>query len=74
MKTALHPASHIFPVDSNELCVSLDSIWPSLAFWGSWDNTNVHSLSDIILPPFVRPTVIGGLLDVVCSWGLLSLM
>ena len=71
VKTALYPASHILPTDINELCVSPDRICPSLEFGGICGNANVHYLVDIIVTPFGRPTVIDGLLAIVCSQGLL---
>ena len=58
----------------NELCVSPARICPSLDFWGSWGNFNVNYLFDLFVPPFGSPTIIGGLLAIVCSWELLGLM
>ena len=71
VNTAFHPASHIFLVDINELCVSPARIWTSIDFEGSWGNSNMHFLFDIIVPPFGRTTVIVGLLVIffmVFSW------
>ena len=72
-KTAFQPASKFSPIDKNELFVSPASIRPSLDFLGSWGNDSVHYLIDLIVTPFGWPTVIGGLLDVFCSYGLLGL-
>ena len=58
----------------NELCVSPARICPFLDFWGSWGNFNVNYLFDLFVPPFGSPTIIGGLLAILCSWGLLGLM
>ena len=58
-------------MDINELCVSTARIWQSLDFLRSLGNANVHYLVDIIVTPFGRPTVIDGLLAIVCSQGLL---
>ena len=66
MKTNLHPESKIPMMDINELCVSPDMIWTSIAVLGSWGNINVNYLVDIIVPPFGIPSVIGELLAVVC--------
>ena len=74
VKTALYPASHILPMDINELCVSPDRICPYLEFGGICGNANVHYLVDIIVTPFGRPTVIGGLLAIVYSWELIGLI
>ena len=65
VKTALYSASHILTMDSNYLCGSPDRIWTSLSFGGGCGNVNVHSLVDIIVPPFGMPTVISGLLAIV---------
>ena len=70
----VHPTSHIFPMDINELCVSPDRIWPSIYSGGICGNANVHYLVDLDIPLFVRPNVIGGLLAIVCSWSLPGLM
>ena len=70
--TEFYPASHIFLMDINELCVIPTRICPSLDFGGIWGNTNIHSLFDIFLTPFRRPTVIGELLAVSFSWGSLD--
>ena len=59
VKTALHPESHMLPMETNEIYVSPASTIPSLDFWGSYGNANVHYLVDLIVPPFVSPTVIG---------------
>ena len=45
-----------------------------LEFLGSWVNTHVHYLFYLIATPFGRPDAIGGLLTVVCPWGLLYFM
>ena len=74
VKTDLQTESHIFLIDINEMFVSTANIYPYLDFWRSWGNENVYSLVDIIVPSFGRSTVIGGLLAVVCSCGLLVLM
>ena len=50
-------------MDINDLCASPSRIFPSRDFGRSWGNANVHSLFDIIVAPFVSPTVIGGLLE-----------
>ena len=70
----VHPTSHIFPMDINELCVIPDRIWPSIYSGGICGNANVHYLVDLDIPLFVRPNVIGGLLAIVCSWSLPGLM
>ena len=57
VNTALHPASHIFPVDINELCLSTASIWSFLAILGSCGNAYAHYLVDIMFPPFGGPNV-----------------
>ena len=59
LKTDLHPASHILPMDINELCASPYRILPSMSVLGSCGNANLHSLVDIILPPFGSLTMIG---------------
>ena len=74
VKTTLHPESHIFTMYINEPCVIPARIRPYFDFFGSCGNSNVHYLVGIIVPPFGRPTVIGGLLDIVCSWRFLGLM
>ena len=74
VKTALNPVSHNFPMDISELCVSPDMICPSLDVSGSCGNANVHYLVDINFPPFWSPNMIGGVLHVVCSLGLLVLV
>ena len=74
VNTALHPASNLFIMEINELCVSPDMIWPSLAVSRGCGNINVHSLVDINVLPFSRPTVLGGLLAIFCSRGLLGFM
>ena len=56
------------------MCFSPDGIWPSLDFGGICGNANVRSLVDLIVFPFGRPTFIGGLLAVFCSWVSLCLM
>ena len=74
VNTDLHPASKIFPMEINELCVSPDRICTPLYFWGSWGNANVNYLFDLIVPSFGSTTVICGLLYIVCSWGSPGLM
>ena len=74
VKSDLHPASHILPMDISELCVNPSSIWPYLDVSGSFSNADLHSLVDIILPPSGIPTVVGGVLTVVCLWGLVGLV
>ena len=74
VKTDLYPASQLFLMEINELCFSTDSIWRSIVFLRSCGNANVNYLVDIIVTTFVKPTMIGGLLEVVCSWGLLGLI
>ena len=75
VKTALHPASHIFLMEINELCVSPDMIWSSLALLGGFINSNSHSLVDIIVHTFGRHTVIGGRdMNVVVLWRLCGLI
>ena len=59
MNISFHSESHIFLMDINEICVSPARIWPSLAVSGSFVNENLHSLVDIMLPPFRSTTVIG---------------
>ena len=46
-------------MDVNELCVSPDRIWSSIAFGGSCGNYNAHSLVDSSVPQFGRPAKIG---------------
>ena len=53
----------------NGLCGSPSRIRLYLDFLGSWGNANMQSLFDLIVTPFGSPTLIGGLLVVVCSWG-----
>ena len=60
VKTNLHPVSHILPMDINELRVSPARIYPSLFVSGNCSNAKLHSLVNIILPPFGNPTVIVG--------------
>ena len=73
VNTDLHLASHIFLVDINEICVSPNRVWPYIILGSSCGNDNVHSLVDIIVPPFCIPTV-SGLLAIVCLWWSLCLI
>ena len=68
LNTSLHPTLYIFLMDISELCVSLTSICPSLDVSGSFVNSNLYYLVDIILPPFVGPTVIGGVFSFFFIW------
>ena len=61
-------------MEINELCVIPATLWPYIAFGGSWGNVNSHYSFDLIFPQFGRPHLIGGLLDIFCSCGLLGLM
>ena len=74
VKTYLYPESNIFLMEISELCISPTRIFPPLSVSGSCNNDNLHSLVDIIFPPFVSPTVIGDVLNVVFSWRLLVFM
>ena len=58
VQNAFNPASHILPMNINELFFSPASIWTSIAVLGSWGNANANYLADIIFPPFGSPTVI----------------
>ena len=73
-KNAFQPASHIFPMESNELCVITTRIWTSLDFLGSCGNDIVHYLFDIVVTIFGSPTMIGWFSEMFCSWGLLGFM
>ena len=64
----LHPASRILWMEISELCASPARICPCLAVSGSSGNANLHSLVDIVFPPFDIPTVVGVVLHVGCSW------
>ena len=66
-ENCLAPSITHFRIDINKLCVSPDRILTSLDCLGSWGNTNVNDLFDLIVTPFGRTTVFGGLLAIVCS-------
>ena len=72
LKSNLHPASQSSPMNTSEICVSLDIVCPSMEFPAICGNSNFHSLIDFVSPPFRSPTLIWGVLIVVGSWVLLG--
>ena len=69
MKIDFYSEPQILPMEISEMCVSTDRIYPYMTVSGSCDNTNLHSLVDLIWPPFGSPTVIGGVLNVFLFMG-----
>ena len=74
VKTVLHPASNIYPIEISEMFVITARMCPSLELSGICGNDNFHSLVDLIWTLFGSPTVIEGVVIFVVSWGSLGFM
>ena len=60
LKIDVHPTSHILPIYTGELCVSLGKICPPYALSDKAGKSSKHGFIDCMVWTFGHPTLMGG--------------